>query len=1248
MKHQNGSDEQLRQLVLDEVTRPFDLTSGPLLRLAVFRVSDDDAVVVATAHHIVVDFWSLILLLDEIRSLYPRFCSEDRPALPDAPANYHRFVSSQRELLQSERGKELAEYWKHQIVDTRPIIDWVTDFERPRHFSHRAGVHALSFPNGFGRKVMTLANELGVTANVVLLAALQVVIGRFTNQDSFAIGTPFSGRSQSEFEKTVGFFVNMLPITADLSQSPSFAHLVHAAGKQMIGALAGESWPFSEIVRQGGVARDPSRHPLFQVSCTFEKSQLKSEEGRASFLLGDGRAFDDFAGMRQESFHVGVPTCLYDVEFVFEFDGDELRGMICYCRDLFAHDTIESLAQQFVSLCDRLIDGPDALVDEVPWEIPFADKGSNETTIPGKPDTDSTLIEMLDRSSHPIVRQAKRFATCLVRSGVEPSSFVPVCLPRGPDAWVGIFGVMLAGAVPIPIDADQPAVAPQVLKEDAEIRFVVARRECRWASEFEASILTLGDVVEADAPTTVKRHPDDLAYVIYTSGSTGKPKGVMVQQAAIANTLRWQIAATPFSKRDRVLILLSHQFDAALAVAATTVLQDAELIWPDQLDHFDLDGLVDQILRDGITVLPAVSSFMRVLAEHPRFAECQTVRQIWTGAEAVPESLPPLIRSKLDCEIWNYYGPTEAAIEVAAQRIDQIDPLRRMPIGREIDGIRIDIVDERLAPVPVGVPGQIVISGRGLALGYLNRPELTEEVFVESPHLRDADGKPLRIYLTGDLGRRRGDGTLEFVSRMDHQVKLRGYRIELQEIERTIESYAEVDRAAVKVIGTGTAGERLAAFVSGTQQLDVESLRRFLTHKLPEYKRPTSVTILDELPLGTSGKVERGRLPDPTESGYASAQDLPPRTDLERFLVERFSRALEVPSVGIQTNFFEAGGTSLQAAILTSELSREMGIEIPTSLLFDLGDVASFSSRLVQLHESDLRNRFGEQSILAAQLDAEDTRGDSLLIQMNAEAAKDQDDAARPIFMIHPPGGITLCYREIAKYLDARRPLVAVRSRGLYGAEPLPESITEMAADYAASITRYQPRGPYLIGGWSLGGVMAFEVACQLIRRGEHVFGLVLLDSTLPEESDQDGQVAGQEYGVDLSLSQLGQLSDDEQLPFLYEHARRLGVLVEDSPSEVTRKVIEDLRRLFAHHVQLCQSYRLSQIDVPVLLLRPREVPVKPDPRPDRGWGRFVDTVVVQTVAGHHHSMVQTEGAREIAEHIIGFAKEDAKEIAKS
>ncbi|WP_149499379.1 non-ribosomal peptide synthetase [Roseiconus lacunae] len=1234
-----ASDAEIRAQMRHECLRPFDLSEGPLLRIICFQVAADDVVVLATTHHIIVDFWSLVLMMGEVDRLYSIYSDYSEnpdlhsksPApghrkLPDAVCNYQTFVAQQRRWLDSKDAQRSLRYWTEQLHGISLILQLPTDFHRPAQFTHRAGVHPISIDYQTTQQIVRLARQLGVTENTIVLSLVQVVLARFSGQQTFAIGMPFSGRSNRDFESTIGFFVNMLPIVADVSSNPSLERLAQEVGKSLVAALSNERMPFAEIVKAVGVARDHRYHPLFQASCTFEKSQVKSEVGRAAFLLAKDEpstqaSTTNFAGLRQSTFPIDHPTCHYDLEFVFEFGESNLQGMICYCADLFDPSTVDSIAKSFVRLVERLVYDPSLPVLDVPLvDQVVCDRPAEMTDGCSLP---TTISDLFRDSQHPLVTEAREFAHALVQNQVSPGEIIPVCMPKSKEAWIAIVGVMLAGAIPVPIDTDQPAVGLDVLNRDAGVEAVVCDANCDWIGVHDVRVIDPHSR-ERDERSLPDPSPDQPAYVIYTSGSTGNPKGVVVPHRAITNTLRWRQKTVELCDDDRVLVLLSHQFDAAMGIVLSTVHQNATPVWSNSSGSVDLDQLIDQLHREKITVLPAVPSLQSAIVAHHRFASLRSLRQIWCGGETLTHDLVNKIRRSFTGLIWNFYGPTEAAVEATAMLIDgSIDERGPIPIGRAIDGVDVRIFDACHTPLPAGAIGEIAISGTGLATGYLNRPELTKQAFIHSNSVLDEKGQPKRFYLTGDRGRKLANGAVVFLGREDHQVKVAGYRIELEEIERQIEFCEGVRKAAVVVSEHPATAGRLVAFVELEKRKSIAELQRELKQTLPAYKRPKVINAIERMPIGTSGKVRRRDLVlRPLE---LNTELLAPRSDLERYLCEQFCEQIGIDSLGIDDNFFEVGATSLDAAMLASRLSRELTINVPSALLFEESDVRSIACRLVQLYPKTIRSRFGMASIDLSQPIDDRYDAESLIVPLNTG----NDRPA--LYMIHPPGGIVLCYRELSQHIDAEQPLVAIRSRGLYGDEPLPKTLDLLAVDYADQIERHQPEGPVVLGGWSLGGVFAFEVARQLLRREREVIGLVLLDSTVPAKSDPDGPAAGEDYGLEMTLEQLGELTPEEQLPFLYEHAQRLGVLEESQPAAVVRKVIEDLQRLFAHHVGLCRDHVLNRLDLPCLLLRPAEVPVASDPRPDRGWGQWTGNVILETISGHHHSMIQGEGAREIA-----------------
>ena len=1232
--------EDVRELAAADAQRPFDLERGPLLRVTAYRLAADDWVVLATTHHIAVDFWSLILLLGEIATGYAARTTGQPLQLPAAANNYDEFVHRQQELLAGDRAAALQAFWQEQLADLPTVLDLPLDYPRPPRFTGRAGSESLTFSAQTSAAIGTLATAVGVTPSAVMLAAVELLLGRFSGQSRFLIGMPFSGRSRRQFEDTVGFFVNMLPIPTRLDGGGSFRDLVKQTGDTVMGALEHEAYPFAAIVADSRCGFYPSRSPLFQVSCTFEKSHRRDEAGRAGFLFPDRAEAVNFAGLHQESFPVPQQTCVHDLEFVFEQADAGYRGVVHFCRDLFTAETIAGLARCLEDLATILTDHPDRPLATVSWPV--------TTSLP--PPQPRPQVTVMDLLSPVIDQQAEQPAFVIgdrtwtyrdlsglsqavsragAAAGLSVCELVPVVGDRR-QGMLATVATLLAGAAPLPVDAEQPAAPLADLVAEAEAKLVITAGGSAGAMLSSGTIPQIDFAALASASVATPENDGlpqptstDLAYCIMTSGSTGRPKGVLVEQGAIANLLSWRQQQLTVAPDDRMLLVFSHQFDAALGTTLATLAGGGTVVIADEDAPSDLNRLIDQLIRDEISILPIIPSLLQLLIEHPRFAECRWLRQIWCGGEALPPALAEAVARLPGVTLWNCYGPTETTVEAAVWRIEAAAcrGRSRLPIGQPAAGAGLVVVDDNLQPLPDGLPGELVVTGPGLARGYLGQPELTTARFVMLPGPAGSQAEPLRGYRTGDRCRRLADGSYEFLGRLDDQVKLRGYRVELEEIEACLRSHPAVTAAAVKLVAGGTPDARLAAFVvvdqpgeiAGPENPVISQLHRQLAAHLPTWKRPATIELIAMLPTTASGKVDRAGLPEPAASQLESASVEPPETPLHQHLADSWQETLGLPTVGINESFFDLGGTSLQAALLAARLSSDLGVEVPTVLFFDLPDIAAIARRLGELHPAAVRARFGPESLVSS--DARD-EGHPLVVPLKPAGS------LPPLFMVHPPGGIVVCYAALARQIDPDRPLVGIRSRGLHGEEDLPQSLEAMAADYVAAIRATQPAGPYLIGGWSLGGVIASEVVRQLLAAGETVERLLLLDSALPEGSGETDARAGREYGLELGLRELGDLPAAEQLPFLYDHARQLGLIEETAPEALVAKVLAELQRLFAHHAQLCGSYQPQALAVDAVLFRPQETPVEMAEPADRGWSRLLRSVEVCEVPGHHHSMV--------------------------
>ncbi|TWU43962.1 Dimodular nonribosomal peptide synthase [Novipirellula aureliae] len=1250
-----ASDEELRHRVLEEVRRPFDLENGPLLRLSVWHTGDMESVVVATAHHIVTDFWSLMLILEELQEIYPSLLVGRSPRLAEPINNYSHFARKQSEFLESDECIGSRDYWQSQTAGVDTALELPLDFARPSKFSGQARSTAIRFEKKTSSTIRGFAKKCGVTTNAVLLAAVQVLLGRYSRQENFLIGLSSSGRSERQFENTVGYFSNVLPMRADLSEDRSFGELVQQTASNMLLGLDHERYPFSEMVKDANPPRDTSRAPLVQSLCTFENSHLKSKSNHAAFLMPSQTTSVEMGGLQQQPFPISHPTCHYDIEFVFDTAAERIGGMVCYCTDLFRDDSMRRLRDNFQRLTLTLLQQSENRVSSIAWPIQKAqpvvpvdapvDLPSDRATLGFLLEAGSDTANLLggptdcQYSPRHFRRLCNRLTAKLLSLGVQANQHVAVVMASGPLFAIALRAVVQSGAAIVPLDADHPSLEISSWLADTQPVVVITDRPLDLdgtsnvdESNFETIDIrsVLSESEHAPAVPDISNAPNDLAYVIYTSGSTGRPKGVMIEHAAIANTLSWRRQNVPLTSKDRVISLLSHQFDAGLGILLTALHQGATIIWPRRSSPSvpDLDDIIDTLVDQRITVLAANPSFLRVIVSHPRFSRVQTLKQIWTGGEPMPTDLPRLLREISNPSLWNFYGPTEAAIEATAYQTPlNHDPRKPVPIGTPISGSEIVILDDPFNPVPDGVVGQIAICGKGLARGYLNQPSETAKVFRSLDSLNAG-----RAYLTGDLGRVNADGLIEFLGRVDDQVKLRGYRIELAEIENHLRNDPAVADAAVCVVGEHDRAV-LAAFIVISQQADSEpvNIDRLLTD-LPRFKRPAQVNSLDQLPRNANGKVDRKSLVKMAERSWESHAESNdsglPIDSLESLMVDRWKEILERDDVRVDEDFFDAGGSSLQAAILASKLSDDLGVRVPVALLFDQTDIRGLALRLRELH----RGLGADRSTLRSPSGSSDRA--SLIMAWQPLGDRP------PIFMVHPPGGIVVCYRDLSKQLPVDQPFYAIRSRGLHGDEKLPETVETMAAEYVEAIEQIDAHGALIVGGWSLGGLIAVEVAKQLQAKGRHVIRLILLDTSIPAGSTDliapaDEQNVGREYGIDLSLEQLGQLSPAEQLPFLWEHAKKLGVLDENVPEEIVQKTLSDMQRLFHHHVQLANHYRLAPLTIPIDFYRPLDIPVETVGPLDRGWSKLATHVDVIKVPGHHHSMLSQPHVAELAKQLV-------------
>ncbi|BCL80831.1 hypothetical protein ccbrp13_32960 [Ktedonobacteria bacterium brp13] len=945
-------EAEIHRLAQQEAQRPFDLAQGPLLRVLLLRSTALEHVLLLTMHHIVSDGWSAGIFQRELTALYRAFIAGlPSPLLPLA-IQYADFAYWQRSWLQGEVLETQLNYWKRQLADI-PALELPTDHPRPPVQTFNGAIEAISLPVALYEELVALSRQEHITFFMLLLAAFQVLLARYTGQSDISVGTPIANRTRNELEGLIGFFVNTLVMRCDLSGNPTFVGLLARVRRVALDAFAHQDVPFEQLVDIVQPERDLSRSPLFSIMFSVQQAPTPGEEIQGL----------TFQGLGMEN-----PSAKFDLTFTILSDPRGLRCGLEYNRDLFEASTIRRLLGHWHTLLKNIVSSPQARLSEFSL-LTEADyhrvvKEWNETQRSYPRERLSTLVEAQairtperiaiqdeegSLSYAALNRLSSQFAHLLRQQGVQERMPVAVCLPRSLEGAIAVLGILKAGNVYVPLDPTAPVERVQSLLQQMQAAVLVTLGApslqglgvpvlsipACWADLLAASWEPVSSTVQAQ----------ETAYIMYTSGSTGRPKGVMVSHQAIVNRLCWGLEDVCLCSEDRVAQLASWSFDIALwellgpwLVGACSV-----LLSNDQVKDSAL--LIQRVQQEAITILHLVPSLLHALLQDAAFGQCGSVRSLQCGGEAVSVELVRRAFAELGVEVHQFYGPTEAAISVTGWTGKSQQQIEHLSLGRPIANTQLYLVDRSWELVPPGMRGEIWIGGEAVAQGYLQQPEQTAERFVPDPYSGKAGA---RVYRTGDEGRYRSNGELEFVGRRDSQVKLRGYRVEPGEIEALLQEHPAVGDTVVTVQNDAAGRPRLVAFVVPREretQIESDILRDYLQAKLPAYMVPSAFIVLAELPLTQNGKVDRDALLRLYDSSMLPTQSfVAPHTDNERTLASIWTSVLGSKQVGIHDNFFALGGDSI-LSIQVIARARQVGLHLTTKQLFQYQTIAQLAAQ---------------------------------------------------------------------------------------------------------------------------------------------------------------------------------------------------------------------------------------------------------------------------------------------------------------
>ncbi|MFD3373437.1 MULTISPECIES: amino acid adenylation domain-containing protein [unclassified Streptomyces] len=1173
--------EDLAGVVAELAGHAFDLAAEVPLRAWLLRVGPGEHVLVMVVHHIAGDGWSMGPLARDVSVAYTARATGQAPDWGPLAVQYADYTLWQRELLGEESGPEglLNEqlgYWRGALDGVPQELVLPFDRPRPAVASHRGGRVEVRVPAEVHARVAGLARARGVTVFMVLQAALAVLLSRVGAGRDIPVGTPVAGRTDEAMDDLVGFFVNTLVMRTDLSGDPTFEGLLEQVRESGLAAFAHQDVPFERLVEDLAPARSMARHPLFQVMLA---------------LHNNAPAVLDLPGIDATPLPTGEPAAKFDLFFslseTFHTDtstssgtdtdsGDRpagLHGGIDYALDLFDRETVETLAERFVRVLDTVTREPHQRVSGV--EVLSAEERHrvvaewNDTVqdVPGAalpqlfqarvakhPDAVAVVFEGVAVTYAELDERANRLARLLIRRGIGPERIVGLAVPRSVDLVVGLLAVLKSGAGYLPIDSEYPAERIAFMLADAVPSLTLTTTEVagRMAT---GPVLLLDDppvvaelgALPTDAPGDEERTgpllPQHPAYLIYTSGSTGRPKGVVMSCGALVNLMSWHASVIPAEAGSRVAQFTAISFDVSAQEILSALLDGKTLVVPDEEIRRNPEEFAAWLGEQKATELYAPNLMVDALGE--ALAEQGTdlpwLRHVSQAGEALvlSDRVRDLCRA-VGTVLHNHYGPSETHVVTAhtlpADRAAW--PGGAAPIGRPVWNTRVYVLDQALQPVPVGVAGELYVSGAQLARGYHARPGLTAQRFVANPF---APGE--RMYRTGDLARWNAEGQLDYLGRTDDQVKVRGFRIELGEVEAALTGHPDVAQAAVMVREDRPGDKRLVGYLvphSGntgsdgeTADVDLAALRAHLGAMLPEYMVPSALVVLESLPLTANGKLNRRELPAPDHT--ASAPSPEPSSVQEEILCRIFAEELNVPRIGVADNFFERGGHSLLAVKLVRRIRTVMGVDVSLQMLMEAPSVAGLAPRL-SLPET-------KESLRT-------------LLPIRTHGSRP------PLFCVHPRSGLSWCFAPLAAFVPSGIPLYSLQARDVDGAGELPSSIREMAEEYVKELRTVQPSGPYHLLGWSMGGRVAQEMAVQLQEDGQQV-ALVIMGGYAPApldtlDSDETGR-DGHESASDV-LDEAPSLRDLAGLPDYFRSE------ISDEEAEVRARIIANNTRIYVNH----------------------------------------------------------------------------------
>lgn len=981
----------LAQYLREETARPFDLNAGPLLRTKLFQRRANEYVLLFVAHHMVADFWSMALLINELGTLYQAQTAGLSADPTPLSTSYVDYSSWQENLLAGSKGEQLWQYWEKQLHGAQTILSLPSSRPRPPVQTYAGANERFRIDKELTEKLKRLSQHYNSTLYITLLAAFQVLLYRYTGQEDFLIGSPSSGRGEAAFRSVVGYFVNPLVLRARISSEMTFETLHGEVRQTVLEAMEHEEFPFGLLVERLQVERDPSRAPLFQIMFSWQQSPLPQQPDLPAFALGEGGKRMRIGGLELEPMRLDQPVAQFDLTLMMAEVGDELTGVMQYNTDLFDASAIARLAQHFQVLLTDIVSNSQARVVDLQLLTPFDSqlllKDLNdtateydetlclhtlfETQVKRTPDQTALVFRDQQYTYSELNHRANQLAHHLKKLGVGPEVCVGICLERSLEMVVGLLGILKAGGAYLPLDPAYPKERLAYMLADSEVRVLLTQSDLPVDLTNDVQRVCLdrwtGFAAERGENPLSDSTAQNLAYVIYTSGSTGRPKGVMISHRNVANFCAGIDQCFPAQESGTWLAVTSISFDISVLELLWSLTRGSKVVI-----HSDAEtvtegdySLATQLNQHRVTHLQCTPSLARLLLlDSATRGALTNLQHLLLGGEAVSSELVAELQTLTRAQVRNMYGPTETTIWSTSYTGEC--GLQTMPIGKPLANTSVYVLDKQMALVPFGVTGELYIGGHGISRGYRKQADLTADRFVPDPwHSQGA-----RMYRTGDLVRYRPDEALEFLGRVDDQIKLRGHRIELGEIETQLGQHPSIRAAVVAIKDLAPGDSNLVAYLvpqvsqaeTPEAEISVAEIRNFLRASLPAHFIPSVFVILDELPLTPNGKIDRKSLPLPGPQHVQPAVEfVAPRTSTESEMAALWSEILGSDRFGIHDNFFDSGGHSLTATQLVTRIRKNFGVELSLRDFIKSPTIAG----LAELVEESILSKASDEKLFA-------------------------------------------------------------------------------------------------------------------------------------------------------------------------------------------------------------------------------------------------------------------------------------------